>query len=77
VHGAPAEFLAELTGAPCVVRKALMVTVAGQGALRSSVGRESAVRSRSGRTAVMVGGAYWHVCFGRSRLLYGAGEPAR
>jgi hypothetical protein len=27
VHGAPAEFLAEISGAPCVVRKALMVTV--------------------------------------------------
>jgi hypothetical protein len=27
VHGAPADFLAETSGAPCVVRKALMVTV--------------------------------------------------
>lgn len=27
MHGAPAEFLAEISGTPCVVRKALMVTV--------------------------------------------------
>nr|GLK36413.1 hypothetical protein GCM10017611_32700 [Rhodococcus wratislaviensis] len=77
MHGAPAEFLAELTGAPRVVRKALMVTVAGQGALRSSVGSRKCREVAFGSYRGDGGGAYWHVCFGRSRLLYGAGEPAR
>lgn len=72
MHGAPAEFLADLSAAPCVVRKALMVTV-----------EVDAVHVESRLTAGRLlcpscpGGVLARWGFARSRRVVGMTEPVR
>lgn len=72
MHGAPAEFLAETPGAPCVVRKALMVTVEVDFARVESRLAAGQVCCPSCPRGVLAG---WG--FARQRRVVGMPEPVR
>jgi hypothetical protein len=72
VHGAPAEFLADISGAPRVVRKALMVTVEVDSARVESRLAAGEVSCPSCSDGVLAG---WG--FARARRVVGMSEPVR
>lgn len=72
MHGAPAEFLAEISGAPCVVRKALMVTVEVDSARVESRLSAGEVSCPSCPDGVLAG---WG--FARRRRVVGMLQPVR
>ena len=77
MQGAPSDFLAETSGVPCVVRKALMVTVeVGRGRGRSCLRRVS-VGWRGVVVSVMSGWDVGSVGFAHSRRVAGAEDPVR
>lgn len=72
MHGTPAEFLAEDAGAPCVVRRALMVTVEVDPACVESRLLSGAISCPSCSDGVLAG---WG--FARSRRVVGMSEQVR
>ena len=72
MHGAPVDFLAETSGAPCVVRKALMVTVEVDPARVESRLAAGEVSCPSCPDGVLTG---WG--FARARPVAGLAEPVR
>ena len=72
MHGAPAEFLAGSQGAPCVVRKALMVTVEVDSVRVESRLSAGEVSCPSCPDGVLAG---WG--FARRRHVVGMSEPMR
>lgn len=72
MHGAPAEFLPDISGAPCVVRKALMVTVEVDSARVESRLAAGEVSCPSCSDGVLAG---WG--FARVRRVAGMAQPVR
>ncbi|MDT5287082.1 MAG: hypothetical protein QOF88_1971 [Mycobacterium sp.] len=72
MHGAPAEFLPDISGAPCVVRKALMVTVEVD-----PVRVESRLAAGEVACPSCPGGLLTGWGFARARHVVGVAEPIR